>query len=274
MNKQENKTPKGRNVLDVPVNFFRSVKDKQPTEVSLYNLLTSDKYRERVETVRREKDPERQAAIKRALPAFTVSGTFPDSKADPILYHSGLICIDIDAKDNTDVEGFDRFKEVAAKIPCIAYCARSVRGNGFFCIVPIREPTKHREHFDALAEVFARRITDDAGHGIKIDPNGSDVVRKRFISYDPAPYINPCAKVYTVTKERTQPHGASTPEHDPAAVEALRILAGPMSTRGATLKRCGHCGSWRITACGWRRTTGRRSTLSVWWRLFASGGSI
>lgn len=225
MNKQENKTPEGRNVLDVPVNFFRSVRDTQPTEVNLYNLLTSDKYRGRVERVRSEPNPEKQAALKKELPAFTVSGTFPDSKADPLCFHSGLVCIDIDAKDNTDVEGFADFKQAAAKIPYIAYCGRSVRGNGFFCIVPIKDPMKHREHFDALAEQFSLYVTDAAGHGIKIDPSGSDVVRKRFVSFDPEPYVNPRAEVHTVTKERAQPHGTSTPEHDPAAVEALRILA-------------------------------------------------
>lgn len=224
MNENKNQNPERRNVLDVSVNFFASVRDTQPTEANLYNLLTSDKYRGRVERVRSESDPDKRKRLKGELPAYTVAGMFPDGKADPALYHSGLICIDLDAKDNTHLEDFDRFGDFARQIPYIAYCGRSVSGKGFFCIIPISDPMKHREHFDALVNEFACCV-DGPGPGIVVDRSGSDVTRKRFVSYDPAAYLNPYAKVYTKTKDPERPHNTATPEHDPAAVEALRILA-------------------------------------------------
>ena len=142
-----------------------------------------------VEKVRAEADPARRKELKQHLPAFMPSGVFTKKTADGLQVHSGFICIDIDAKDNAGVKDFDRLKEYVCQIPQVAYCGLSVGGAGFFCIMPIADPAKHRDYFRAIERDFKEC-------GITIDRQCYNVNRLRFVSYDPAPYINTAAKVY------------------------------------------------------------------------------
>ena len=74
---------------------------------------------------------------KMKLPLYTVSGLFDGSNDASIIKHSGLICIDIDKKDNPELEDFDDMKELISAVPCVAYCGLSVSAQGYFCIIPI-----------------------------------------------------------------------------------------------------------------------------------------
>ena len=109
-----------------------------------------------------------------------------------LIAHSGLICIDIDEKDNPDVAEFDRLNELIRIIPYVVYCGHSIGGKGYFVIIPIASPEKHKEHFEALRQDFARC-------GITIDKSGKDVTRLRIYSYDNTAYINPSAATYERT---------------------------------------------------------------------------
>ena len=149
----------------------------------------SERWRDDVKRLRAEADPDKRAGLKKQLPAFIPAGVFTERTADGLQEHSGFICIDIDAKDNADVADFDRLKEYMHQVPHVAYCGRSVGGKGFFCLIPIADPARHRDYFQAIGEDFERC-------GITVDWHCSDVGRLRFVSYDPAPYINTGAKVY------------------------------------------------------------------------------
>jgi hypothetical protein len=92
------------------------------------------------------------------------------------------ICIDIDAKDNVGVTDFNNLKEYIADLDCVAYCGLSVSGKGFFVMIPIASPKKHKEHFEALKIDFAAC---------------GDVSRLRFAAHDDQPYINQFAKPYS-----------------------------------------------------------------------------
>ena len=183
-----------RSLSTAEVTFFPSKEARPGTfkTVSLASMLLSDDWKDRVLAVREETDPKRQAALKHALPCFTPSGTFKTLKASGLVEHSGFICLDLDQSDNAGIENFRELKQHVHALRFVAYCGLSCRGNGFFLVVPIADPSKHREYYRALEADFARA-------GLKLDPSCRDVCRKRFVSYDPEPYVNPGAAVYDYT---------------------------------------------------------------------------
>lgn len=125
------------------------------------------------------------------LPVATISGTFaPTCKAENLVAHSNLLCIDIDKKDNMDVDWFDDLKREWHNIPQILYAGRSIRGKGWFAIFCIAYPDKHEAQFEALKRGFANS-------GLIIDKACKNVNRMRFISYDPEPYVNEEVTLYT-----------------------------------------------------------------------------
>ncbi|MDR1257874.1 MAG: PriCT-2 domain-containing protein [Tannerellaceae bacterium] len=182
------------NRLNTIVSFYDNITCVRPDEANLYDLLTGDTYRARVLAIRNERSTERQKRLKNKLPLFTPSGLFLKASAKSLLLPTGLICVDIDGKDNTGVNNFDRLKELITGIPYVMYCGLSVRGAGYFCIIPISLHSKFKQHFHALQSDFARC-------GVTIDKSCSDISRKRFVSYDPDPYINLSAETYTYVVE-------------------------------------------------------------------------
>lgn len=180
-------------IFNVQISCLKSVFDVKGETLLLSDLLTGDKFKDVVEAVRNEKDADKQKELKKNLPCYTPSGIFGSPvNAKNLQKHSGFICIDLDAKDNAAVCGFHELKDKIHIIPYVQYCGLSVRGNGFFCLIPIKDPVKHRAYFKALQRDFKNC-------GLTIDPSCSDVCRKRFVSYDPNPYVNTAAEVYDFT---------------------------------------------------------------------------
>ena len=181
-----------KSIFNTKVSFCESVTSEPTKEMSLAKILISDQWKQPVEALRSEQDADKQKRMKNNLPVYTPSGTFSHICQDGLKEHSGFICIDIDEKDNKDVSNFGQLKKLVKDIPNVAYCGLSARGKGYFCIIPVADPQKHREYFEALTEDFAK-------WGVTIDKACKDVCRKRFVSYDAEPYINTAAEVYSYT---------------------------------------------------------------------------
>lgn len=188
------------------VSVFANVHDTEPREMKLSEFLDLGKlYKEQIIRLRLCAHKEERNYYKKQLPMMTTSGVFRGGrKADCLAAYSGLICIDIDESDNTEVPDFEHLKEnVLSKINEVAYAARSVGGAGYFAIIPLKYPSQHKRQFKKLQEQFAEL-------GITIDAACSDVCRLRCLSYDEAPYINEEAVAYTgVYNEPRQPQWQS-----------------------------------------------------------------
>ena len=179
-----------KNLFDTKISFYENVADNVGTEISLRDFLFCDQYKEQIEHIRSIVDEEQQKSLKKKLPQATISGTFaPTRKAENLMTHSNLLCIDIDRKDNPDVAWFAELRNEWQRIPQILYAAHSVRGEGWFVIFRIAYPDKHRAQFEALRRDFANS-------GLVIDKSCKDVSRMRTISYDPEPYVNENATIY------------------------------------------------------------------------------
>lgn len=180
-----------KSLFDTKISYYSNVEDNVGTEISLRDFLFCDKYKEQIEHIRSITNEEQQKNLKKLLPLATISGTFaPTRKAENLVTHSNLLCIDIDKKDNLDVDWFDDLKHEWHNIPQVLYAGRSIRGKGWFAIFRIAYPDKHKDHFEALQRDFA-------SCGLVIDKACKDVCRMRFISYDPEPYVNEDATLYT-----------------------------------------------------------------------------
>lgn len=147
--------------------------------------------------------------LKRKLPAVTPSGKFKKQGKEGLEEHSGIICLDIDGKDNLNIE------ETLVGLMDDEYLYamhQSVGGEGIAAYFRI-EPDKHLEAYLALE----KRLADK--YHILVDPACKDIGRLRFVSFDPNAYLAKkpvpvfkqyLPKVKTGPMMKVYPHG----EHD------------------------------------------------------------
>jgi len=181
-----------QSILNITVSCFESCTGTTPQDVNLLSWLTSDKYRDKVEQLRTIQDENLQKIIKKSLPAITPCGIFKYRDVQNLIEHSGFMVFDIDKADNKHISNFSDMTKQVSHIKNIAYCGLSVRGQGFWGLVPIPKctPDEHKYRFSALAKDFKE-------FGIILDKSGSDICRLRIYSWDAEGYFNHSAKLYT-----------------------------------------------------------------------------
>lgn len=191
-----------RNMLNVAVSFFTDKTEKKGKQINLYNYLLDankvyyNQYSKVVDYIREAKDEieKRQRKQESNLPCVTLSCLTGNDKSD-IKTINNLLCIDIDKKDNELI--MDRIPALIKTLKCVAYMSKSVSGQGYYCIIPILNTDKFKQHFNALQEDFARM-------GITIDKSCSNANRLRYYSYDDNSYINIKAETYTSLLDNTK----------------------------------------------------------------------
>ncbi len=147
---------------------------------------------------------------KKQLPGATLSGLFgiwPDEctrrdgtkftanvsrRETHLQKHTGWLAIDIDIADNAHLTSFDNVRMVCRFRPEIALLMRSCSGTGYFGLVRLAYPDRHKEQFKAL-------IREYAALGITLDKQCGNIGRVRFASWDDPEhiYINEQACAYT-----------------------------------------------------------------------------
>lgn len=185
----------GMDFLNVQASCFKNASDTKPYDVNLGTFLTTDKYKSQIDTMRNG-NPDENKRLKASLPAVTPSVVLQEKRDENhIVSHTGLICVDIDYKDNTDC--IDTVFDTLKNLPYVAFAQRSASGIGYYALIPIADGNKHLEHFLALEEDFAAK-------GITIDKSCKNKARLRFYSFDENRYVNPSTAVYTRQKEMKQ----------------------------------------------------------------------
>lgn len=180
---------------NITVSQYKDYKSPVPVKsVNLFEYFRDDTYKDIVAHIRKLTDKEEIRYNKSRLPAITISGTFQTRHKLALIKHSGLIGIDIDYGDNPHITDFGQLRDELRKSINVAYASLSVSGKGVFCVIPIKEPEKHAEHFEALNVIFK-------SFGIVIDKQCKDVTRLRGYSYDEKAYFNEDAVVFTQVVE-------------------------------------------------------------------------
>lgn len=155
------------------------------------------------------KKMEEYIETKKHLPGATLSGLFESWEDDCIgkdgrkyrsvvsrrethlKQHTGWLAIDIDLDDNRQLTDFDNIRMVCRFRPEIALLMRSCSGTGYFGLVRLAYPERHKEQFKAL-------LNEYAALGITLDKQCGNIGRVRFASWDDPRhiYINDKAIAY------------------------------------------------------------------------------
>jgi len=169
--------------------IFKNIFSKQPYFVSVGDALKrieSGNSKQIVSEIRATLDKEKANKIKFNLPSVCFSGKFgADRKDEQLVEHSGFIVLDFD-----DVYELREKQTEIISHDFIYACWVSPSGKGLKALVKIADGKKHREHFQALQEIFP-----------EIDKSGINVSRVCYESYDPEIYINEKSKVFTKIKK-------------------------------------------------------------------------
>ena len=171
------------------ITIFKNIFSKEPNYISVEAALKriqEGKSKKTVEEIRNTLDKEKANKIKLNLPSVCFSGEFGADRTDAqLLKHSGYIVLDFD----NIFELREKQNEIISN-PFIYACWVSPSGNGLKALVKIASGSKHREHFQALQEVFP-----------EIDRSGINVSRVCYESYDTEIYINEKAEIFKKTKK-------------------------------------------------------------------------
>lgn len=173
-------------------NSFTQEPAEQFTIETLISKIREGFWRTGVDKLRSKKDENSFKKFKKTLPAVTISGDFKTrDNSVPITKrlraHSGLICLDVDKKDNPKM----RTKDVVDK-DCLAQFV-SCSGHGIKIIYKCEtttSPEVHRRIYDAAIERLSKK-----GIKLKVDPIVKSIASLQYVSYDEELYYNCKTKV-------------------------------------------------------------------------------
>ena len=90
-----------QDIFDTEISIYNGVRDVYGTTCTVEEFLKSRKHISDIEHLRSLPTKEERSEIKKRLPQACISGVFsPTRKAEKLVKHSGLICVDIDRQDN------------------------------------------------------------------------------------------------------------------------------------------------------------------------------
>ena len=173
------------------VTIYKNIFDKVPNYISVDKALERikiGKSKVQVYQIREQIDKERANKLKCNLPSVCFSGEFKEREDAKIINHSGFIVLDFD-----NIENLEQKKNEIISNNFVYACWISPSGKGLKALIKISDGKKHREHFNALREIFK-----DA------DKSGINESRVCYESYDENIYINTIATSFTkiTTKEK------------------------------------------------------------------------
>lgn len=202
-------------LIQTKVAYMENVCDKQSDTMTLQEALTkAATIQDKQAELRALTDKAEMQKYKRNnFPAFAPSVVFNSdgTSKENVKQINPIICVDIDGQDNGYMST-DRMKHIVSKIDSVFYAQESASGKGIFCLIQVSDTNKFKGHFNALSEEFKV-------NGLVVDAQCKDINRKRFVAYDPNPYINRNATIYKDTKEdiiiqpSIQQNTTTTPTH-------------------------------------------------------------
>lgn len=160
------------------ISYLPSIDSTEPRPLSFTKYLQGIKtgvWREQVEAVRTAKKKGKKAydKAKKSLPAVTVSGVFEGGHSKGQLFkRSGILAIDIDAKDNPDGINYSELLEDES-----FYALHKSAGGKGVVVYALYEGS-HRGTFEAVKDHLL------TAYGLTVDESCKNINRLRFVSYD------------------------------------------------------------------------------------------
>jgi hypothetical protein len=171
------------------ITIFKNIFSKEPFYISVEEALErirTGKSKIIVEDIRKTIDKEKANKLKANLPSVCFSGKFEkDRTEEQLIEHSGFLVLDFD----NVAELRDKQTEIISN-DFVYACWVSPSGNGLKALIKIISPKKHRQHFEALQQVFP-----------DVDKSGINISRVCYESYDSEIYINTNATTFSKVKK-------------------------------------------------------------------------
>jgi hypothetical protein len=173
-----------------------------------------------IQRLRAAADETEQKRIKGDLPCFTPGAilTKKDAKATPEQKNirlSGFMQVDIDLKENPNMNDPEAVRGLLAKVPYIALSAISARGRGVWGLMALAEPEKFMQYVNQVNDYFKdARVTLDKS-------KGKNPTELRYFAPDPGAILKqkyelmpllPPAPVKPITPRQQQPTGSTFSE--------------------------------------------------------------
>lgn len=178
-------------LLDIEVDTFSCIADVVPKSKKLIDILTLNddvKGNDVINKIRNEKDETKQKELKKMLPNYCINATFNNSrKKDNVKEITGLLYVDIDAKDNKEI--INDVPNVLRNISNVLFFKKSCRGVGYTAIIPYNKTLNIESVWQSVEKDFANL-------GIAIDKSTKNVDRVTFYSYDLDYYLNEHVEIY------------------------------------------------------------------------------
>lgn len=161
--------------------YHQGLEDYTQAKLTLNQILyLGNKYKEQINILRQmEYHSDEQKKFKQQFPCWFVGGIFPLLKTEDkdILEYSNVLAIDIDKKDNPNID----LNEIAKKIfelPYVFLVSKSISGQGIYALVLLKDGQFTKDYYNYLSKLWTKQ------YNIKIDEQCKNIGRKRFISYD------------------------------------------------------------------------------------------
>lgn len=191
--------------------YHQDVYDYTQTDMTLKDILfcLGPRYKEPINILRQmEYHSDEQNEYKKKFPSWFVGGTFPfmNTKDEDIITYSNIVAIDIDKKDNPDID-LDEIRKELFDLWYVFGVLYSISGKGIYALVLVEDGHYTKEYYKYLARLWSQK------YGLSIDEKCTNIGRKRFISYedDIDKWIKPDNnditpwKLKYIEKEQTQP---------------------------------------------------------------------
>lgn len=174
-----------KNITAQKISLFANNKTSNQTQISIneyFKNIIEGKWQDEVlkhRTGQLKKD---------SLKCVTASGLFSGRLDADLIEHSGILVIDIDAKNQE--KDYSKIKQLLCEIPELFAVHCSVGGLGLAAYFRINK-SKHIESFEAITKMLINDL------GIIPDMSCRNVGRLRYVSYDPECHINYAAEVWS-----------------------------------------------------------------------------
>lgn len=159
----------------VRISLYKTVHHNDAREIEIITFLEKvrdGEWQDQVFQVRNTKTTDERKALKKTLPAVTVSGMFgANRRMADLKKHSGYLALDFDDLGQ-EVEGY---RALLNEDPYVYSCFTSCSGTGLCAIIPI-DPTKHREAFAGLAEYMHTK------YQLIVDPQESGILLIAYLT--------------------------------------------------------------------------------------------
>jgi hypothetical protein len=153
-------------------------------EFALHHIRTGVEA-DKIRIVRQANTKEEKQEAKKKLSYFTFSGTFTERKAEGLVEHSNLICLDFD-----DVQNIEALRMQLQTDPYVRMLFRSPSATPGLKLLIWIDGSKHLQSFLALQVYFYTM------YGLEVDKSGKDVPRACYTSFDEAAYYNPDSQAF------------------------------------------------------------------------------